>query len=81
MNLGGFRNFELCSLQGRHYTQDCAGPSPYYTPFDEINLTERKGYLNKVEKDESALEGDFYMSNSAQLCLHIRTGRQHVRNI
>jgi hypothetical protein len=56
------RNFETVKLQYRHFDLNCVSDDPQRVPFIKVNLTDRKGWQNKMSSSHSGpIQGESQM--------------------
>jgi hypothetical protein len=57
-----FRNFETVKLQYRHFDFNCVSDDPQKVPFIKVNLTDRKGWQNRMASSQGGnIQGGNYI--------------------
>jgi hypothetical protein len=57
-----FRNFETVKLQYRHFDFNCVSDDPQKVPFIKVNLTDRKGWQNRMASSQGGnIQGGNYL--------------------
>jgi hypothetical protein len=56
------RNFETVKLQYRHFDMTCVSDDPQKVPFIKVNLTDRKGWQNRMASSQGGhIQGENYL--------------------